>query len=96
LEDEMVRFQAKMSSKNQITLPAGGRKTLGVHALDRVDFIIDGNTVRVEPVKLTMADIYQSIPAIKRGGVTIMEPTLEEAMDMDGEGEQINTLGAVV
>lgn len=86
----MVRLQAKLSSKNQITVPARVRQTLGVGALDRLDFVIDGDTVTVEPVRLTMADIFQSVPPLKIDGRSVLELELEELMDLNGEAERIN------
>jgi AbrB family looped-hinge helix DNA binding protein len=79
----MATAQVKLSSKNQITLPASVRAALGVQALDRVNFVIDGEKVTVEPVKLTLADIYQSVPALKHGGVEVADLEYEEAMVMD-------------
>ncbi|MFF0951018.1 AbrB/MazE/SpoVT family DNA-binding domain-containing protein [Rhizobium leguminosarum] len=32
---------AKVTSKNQITLPAGLRKSLDIHAGDRIDFVAE-------------------------------------------------------
>ena len=89
----MAIVQAKLSSKNQVTIPASVRKTLGVGAFDRVNFVTEGGKVSVEPVKLTLADIRQAIPALRRNGVPVEEPSLEELMVMDGEAERINALG---
>jgi AbrB family looped-hinge helix DNA binding protein len=42
-----ARFRAKITSKNQLTLPAGVSALLGVGAGDYVDFEVDGNSVTV-------------------------------------------------
>jgi bifunctional DNA-binding transcriptional regulator/antitoxin component of YhaV-PrlF toxin-antitoxin module len=41
------RFRAKLTSKNQLTLPAGVTAFLGVGAGDFVDFEVDDDGVRV-------------------------------------------------
>lgn len=61
----MQRIIAKMSSKNQITMPADIRRHLGIEASDRVAFVIENDgRVHVEPSKASFLDYFGSIPPL--------------------------------
>ena len=38
---------AKVMAKGQVTIPKYVRKTLGISNVDRISFIVEGNTVRI-------------------------------------------------
>ena len=60
-----MRYRATVSSKNQVTLPAAVRKRLGIGAGSKIDFVIDGDVVRLKPVKeLSISDFFGMFPAI--------------------------------
>jgi AbrB family looped-hinge helix DNA binding protein len=47
----MLKKQARVTSKGQITLPFEVRRKMGVHSGDRVEFEEDGAEFRVRPVR---------------------------------------------
>lgn len=51
---------AKVSSKGQVTIPAGIRKKFGLGANDRVDFIIEAERIILVPVK-TLRDFRGAV-----------------------------------
>jgi len=58
---------AKITSKNQITLPARVRKTLGIGVGDKVDFVATANgTFELRSRKETLADL--------RGAIKLEQP----------------------
>ena len=61
----MIEIQARISSKNQITLPAEVRRRLGIGALDTVAFVFghDG-TVELRRPHFDLESILGSIPAL--------------------------------
>ena len=57
-----MRSEAKITSKNQITIPLEVRRRLGVKSGDRVVFEADGVEIRVKPVKTSSVwDKWQGI-----------------------------------
>jgi len=75
----MTEIIATVSSKYQITLPADVRRRLGVGASDKIAFVLDEEGVRIEPVKLTLSDLYGSVPALP-GETADLEKEIDEAM----------------
>lgn len=53
-----------ITRKGQVTLPADIRRALKLQEGDTVAFRIEDGEVRVRPAKATLADGYQSIPAL--------------------------------
>ncbi|MHB8644957.1 MAG: AbrB/MazE/SpoVT family DNA-binding domain-containing protein [Thermomicrobiales bacterium] len=53
-----------ITRKGQITVPADIRRALQLQEGDTVAFRIEDGEVRVRPAKATLADGYQSIPAL--------------------------------
>jgi antitoxin PrlF len=47
----MLKKQAKITSKGQVTIPREVRRRLGVRAGDRLEFEEDGNGMRVKAVR---------------------------------------------
>ncbi|MBX3068977.1 MAG: AbrB/MazE/SpoVT family DNA-binding domain-containing protein [Thermomicrobiales bacterium] len=61
----MVEIVTKLSSKNQVTLPAEARKALGVGAHDRVAFVVEEDgSVQVRRPKYTIRSLVGSFPAM--------------------------------
>jgi len=75
----MTEIIATVSNKYQITLPADVRRRLGVGAADKIAFVLDEEGVRIEPVKLTLSDLYGSVPALP-GETADLEKEIDEAM----------------
>ena len=80
----MAEIVATISSKNQITLPADVRKRLGVRAADKIAFVIDEDGVRIEPARLTVADLYGSVPALP-GETADLEREIDKAMAAEAD-----------
>jgi AbrB family looped-hinge helix DNA binding protein len=53
-----------ITRKGQVTLPADIRRTLGLKQGDSVAFRVEDGEVRLTPARATLADGYQSIPAL--------------------------------
>lgn len=53
-----------ITRKGQVTLPADIRRALKLQEGDTVAFRIEDGEVRVRPAAATLADGYQSIPAL--------------------------------
>lgn len=78
----MQRFYAKLSSKNQITLPAQVRQVLGVGPGDRILFeIADDKKVALRAApRLTVRELKGIVPAIDRVMSDDFDAEIEEAM----------------
>lgn len=60
----MAAHLGVITRKGQVTLPADIRRALKLEEGDTVAFRVEDGEVRVRPAKLTLADGYQSIPAL--------------------------------
>jgi AbrB family looped-hinge helix DNA binding protein len=60
----MAAHLGVVTRKGQVTLPADIRRALKLQEGDTVAFRIEDGEVRVRPAKFTLADGYQSIPAL--------------------------------
>ena len=80
----MTEIIATVSSKNQITLPAEVRRRLGIGAADKIAFVLDESGVRIEPVRLTLADLYGSVPALP-GETADLEKEIDEAISAEAD-----------
>jgi antitoxin PrlF len=61
----MREFNATLTSKGQLTLPAEVRRELGVDKSDKVTFVIrDDGEILLRPAKLTIADLYGILPPL--------------------------------
>ncbi len=75
----MVEFVAKISSKNQITLPVEVRRHLGVGPFDTIAFVFtERGTVEVRKPQLDLESIIGSVPALP-GASLDFEREIEEA-----------------
>ncbi len=54
-------MHATITSKGQVTIPAAIRERFGLKAHDKVDFVIDGDEVRMTRVK-TLRDFRGAVP----------------------------------
>ena len=61
----MIEITAKISSKNQITVPAEVRRRLGVGATDRIALVFTENgTVEIQTPRFGLESIFGSVPAL--------------------------------
>ena len=62
----MKEITRAVGAKGQVTLPAAVRKALGIDGNGQVTFVIDRGNVRIKSAQDPLAEIYQSVPALKR------------------------------
>ena len=74
----MVEITAKISSKNQITLPADIRRRLGVGASDLIAFVLTENgKVELRPAQYDLESILGSIKALPNESVDLDQEIAE-------------------
>jgi AbrB family looped-hinge helix DNA binding protein len=56
-----------MTQRSQVTVPAEVRRLLGLKPRDRVAFEIDGDEVRLKPVKWTLESVAGSVKPLHDG-----------------------------
>lgn len=77
----MRRFTAKLSSKNQITVPAEVRQLLGIGPGDRIAFeICDGEVSVSAAPQLTVDDLRGVVPALGRPVSDDFDAEIDDAM----------------
>jgi AbrB family looped-hinge helix DNA binding protein len=59
-----LRLPTIVTCKGQITIPAPIREALGLKEGDTVNVALEGDAVTLEPVSLSLAESFQSIPAL--------------------------------
>lgn len=75
----MLEIHAKVSSKNQITLPAEVRRRLGIGPADKVAFVFgEGGSVEFRLAKYDLESILGSLPALPNESLDL-EREIEEA-----------------
>jgi AbrB family looped-hinge helix DNA binding protein len=62
----MEEITCAVGAKGQVTLPAAVRKALGITGNGRITFAIDSGNVRIKSAQDPLAEIYRSVPALKR------------------------------
>ena len=74
----MVEIIARISSKNQVTLPADVRRLLGIGASDRVAFVLDEDgTVKLRPAEHDIRSFFG-----------FLKPLPNQSRDFDREIEE--------
>lgn len=58
-------FESSVSQKGQVTLPKLVRNKLAIKAKDKVVFRVEGDEVRIVPMRMSLDDVYMSVPALK-------------------------------
>lgn len=59
-----LRLPTIVIRKGQITIPAPIREALGIKEGDTISVSLEGDEVKLEPVSLSLAESYQSVPAL--------------------------------
>lgn len=57
---------ATLTSKGQITIPAGVRRQLALHTGDRVSFVVADNRAEMVPLSRTVQSLKTILPKPKR------------------------------
>ena len=79
----MIEITAKISSKNQITLPADIRRRLGIGASDTIAFVLaEDGKVELRPAQYDLESILGSI-----------KPLPNETVDLDREITEATAAG---
>ena len=74
----MVGIVGKLSSKNQITVPAEIRETLGVKAHDKLEFLVnEQGAVEIRRPKYTLLSLAGSIPALPGASASLRQEIVE-------------------
>lgn len=60
-----------VTTKGQITIPIQIRKRYGIHANDKIDFVVEGDRIIISPVK-TLRDL-RGVVIAKGGDLTTTE-----------------------
>ena len=63
----MVQVVTTITQRSQVTIPAEVRRVLGLKPRDKVAFTIDGEEVRLSPVKYTIESVAGSLPPLHEG-----------------------------
>ncbi len=66
-----------VTRKGQVTIPAPIREALGIKRGDTIAFQLEGKTAKLKPIASTLAEGYQSIPALKQ---PLSEAEIEEVI----------------
>lgn len=70
----MKELVATIGSKGQVTIPAEVRRQLGVHAADKIAFVVnDEGKVEVRPIRFTLESVVGSIDALPHESVDLDE-----------------------
>jgi AbrB family looped-hinge helix DNA binding protein len=66
-EEAMMReYVTTITQRGQVTIPAEVRRLLGTKPRDKIAFRVEGNTIRLVPVELTLEEVFGSVSPIER------------------------------
>jgi AbrB family looped-hinge helix DNA binding protein len=78
----MIELTAKLSSKNQITVPAAVRRRLGLHASDAIAFVFnEAGAIEVRRANFDLESILGSIPPLRGSSADFEREILEATAD---------------
>lgn len=77
----MKEVISTVTEKGQVTIPAEVRKRLGISRGEKVAFLIEGDDVRLKPVRFTLESVFGSVPALPSRETDDFEDQIEEAME---------------
>ena len=61
------QYIATVTSKGQVTIPVAVREQLGSAPQDKlISRITEGNKVEIEPLPMTLEEVYGSVPPLNR------------------------------
>lgn len=81
----MKEIISTITSKGQVTVPAEVRKRLGITRGEKIAFLIEGDDVRLKPVRYTLESVFGSVPALPGQETDDFEDQIEEAMEEEAE-----------
>lgn len=62
----MREFVTTITQRGQVTIPAEVRRLLGANPRDKIAFRVEGDTVRLVPVELTLEQVFGSVTPLQR------------------------------
>lgn len=62
----MREYITTITQRGQVTIPAEVRRLLGANPRDKIAFRVEGETVRLVPVELTLEQVFGSVTPIQR------------------------------
>jgi AbrB family looped-hinge helix DNA binding protein len=80
MDDAMRAFVSAVTRNGQVTIPSEVRRHLGIGTPGRVAFVVEDGTVRLQPVSLTLQDLYGSVPALPGRETGDFDDLIDEAM----------------
>ena len=81
----MQQIYATVRGDGAVTIPNEVRQELGIGAPDRVTFIVEDGTVRLQRAPVSVADLFGSIPALPGRETDDFEDIIEEAMEAEAD-----------
>jgi AbrB family looped-hinge helix DNA binding protein len=70
----MTEILAKISSKNQITLPADVRRRLGVGAMDKIAFVLrEDGSIEIRAPRFELESVIGSVPPLPGASIDFDE-----------------------
>ena len=63
----MSLFVTTLTQRSQVTIPAEVRRVLGLKPRDKVAFAVEGEEVRLRPVRYTLESVAGSLPPLHDG-----------------------------
>lgn len=86
----MKRLESTVTQKGQVTIPIEVRQQLGLKPRDRVEFEVEGSTVRLRVAMSSLLDGYGAVkPRRKPEDFGALREEFEDqvAVDVAGEGD---------
>jgi len=62
----MREYVTTITQRGQVTIPAEVRRLLGASPRDKIAFRVEGDTVRLVPVELTLEQVFGSVTPLQR------------------------------
>ncbi len=77
----MQELSTKLSSKNQVTVPAEVRRELCIGPHDRMSFVIEDGVVTVRPAAFTLESVFGSVEPLPGTTTDDFNHQIREAME---------------
>ena len=82
----MRELIASVTTRGQVTIPSEIRKHLDLRSPDKIAFIIDETgTVQLRPARVTLEDLFESVPPIPGRETIDFDDFIDEAMQAEAD-----------
>jgi antitoxin PrlF len=76
-----IHYYSRVTQKGQVTIPADIRRELSLETGDRVEFMVEGDTVRIRPARSRLLDGYGAVtPRSRPEDFRLIRREVEEAI----------------